>query len=92
MPKINPVIERIRAHRAGLETQIEAAKANLAALQAEAANLDKLMARPPPTAAPAKREPRATRKVPVREHERKIGAADPGAQLPIAGAGEAEGG
>lgn len=90
MSKPNPVIERIKAHRALLETGIVAAagavdqaKAKLASLQAEAAVLDKLMAPPPAAEKPTEKKPRATRKVDVTGHQRTIGATDPGATLPI---------
>lgn len=80
MSKPNPVIERIKQHRADLDAKITSTRATLATLEAEATMLDRIMAPPvetPPSA------PRTRRRVAVQEHTRTIAGTDPGAALPI---------
>lgn len=81
MARANPIVERIRQHRAELDAKITHARSQLVALETEAMNLDKLMA--PALAPAAKPEAKArTKRTTVREHDRHVPAPDPGPTLP----------
>lgn len=83
MSRANPIVERARALRASLETDIASLEAQIAAKRAEAAVLDRLML---PTVAPAEKPPAAPtrrKRTTVREHDRNVPTPDPGPALPI---------
>lgn len=85
MSRTNPIVERIRSHRAWLQDQIVEAQTRLDALKTEAASFDRVMV-PAQEASKPERKPRQSRKIGVTAHTRQIGAVDPGPTLPIAAA------